>query len=151
MLIEVAALPFLPSKTDPPAVKLDDDVSLVCQRDGGSEIPGLLGTLAYAELVGGRCTRSMDPVDAVDLLLLTEAGGGVVGQPSCWTPEGELVEAGPLEWPPSTSPDRATEQSLLEQAGSPPLGPMCRGSHEGPVSGLSDPTPDVLPARDEIG
>jgi len=63
MLIEVAALPFLPTKTDPSAVKLDDDVSLVCRRDGGSEIPGLLGlsrTLSsWAVGAPGPWTKSM--------------------------------------------------------------------------------------------
>lgn len=123
MLLEAAYLPLRPTTAVPPAVRLDDDVSLVGRRVEGSEIPDHLGKLVFIELAGDQCTRSMDPVDTVGLLLLPEAGRGMAGQQGYWAPDQELAPTGPA-WRPSSTPlgqnaDAALE--LYEQACSSPL------------------------------
>lgn len=94
--VEVAALTSLPGRVDPPAVKLADDVSLVGRHGAVAKIPCMLGSHAYEELVGGRCTRSMDPVDLVDRLPINRDEQGFLGQPYCWSPDKEFFAEGPL-------------------------------------------------------
>lgn len=67
-------------KVDHHATACVDDVSIVGRRDDGSGFQGFIGELLYDDvnlLVGVHGCRSMDPVDAADLLLLPGAARSV--------------------------------------------------------------------------